>query len=248
MNKRALVLFFVFAWVVSPAVAQWFPHVALGGGYELILIVTNKLDEPLAGSIVPSQGNFSSWTGDFKVDGIPVSSTSFSFDLPPRGTSRFVLTGDDQLRAGYLYVSATTPHTGTDMDVTCFYNFREGGKLLDSTGVPRAWGSEGFRFAVEKSSTVDTGFAWSALGTQNPFSVTLNLYDSGGTLVQTKLLIFEGHYSRFFDEVFDDIPDGFVGHVELVGEKGLGMTVLRLEWVGSGFQLTSTPPVSFSPQ
>lgn len=244
---RIAALVFVLGALTIPVSAQWFPHVALGGGYELVVIATNRLDEPVQGTIGLRRGNSENWTGTVAVNGIQVQNGFHGFDLPARGTTRLVVTGDTVMRSGYLMIYAGSPHMGTDLDVTCFYNFRGSGRLLDSTGVPRTWAYRGHRFAVEKSAVVDTGFAWSTASAGEPFEVVLTLYDAGGNAVQTKTQTMEGHLSKFFSEVFDNVPDGFVGHVQVVGEAVMGMTILRLEYVAGGFQLTSTPPVAFTP-
>jgi hypothetical protein len=48
----------------------------------------------------------------------------------------------------------------------------------------------------------------------------------------------------FFHEVFDSFPDNFVGKVAVDSEAEIHLTVLRLCWTQSGFQLTSVPPSS----
>lgn len=247
MARKFGLLLFVLLLSSFPVSAQWFPHIALGGGYELIVIATSKVDAPLGASFQLRTGNGALWESPVSIDGNPALQGNFSFDLPPKGTARFLVTGDEVLRAGYLVPYGASPYSGTDMDVICFYNFRQDGKLLDSTGVPRTWGSRGWRIPVEKSNTVNTGLAWSAIAAHSPFEVKATLFGADGTVVESKTLVFEGHRSLFVDEMFDLVPDQFVGHVEVVGDNGVGMTVLRLEWVGGGFQLTSTPPVSFTP-
>ena len=73
----------------------------------------------------------------------------------------------------------------------------------------------------------------------------LQLYDTDGTLLQTRRLAYDGHLACFFTEVFENLPAEFVGLVEIQSEKSLFLTVLRLEFSASGgqtFELTSSLP------
>ena len=130
------------------------------------------------------------------------------------------------------------------MAVAFFYNFLSNGQLLDSTGTPPSVEATTFTFPVEKTSVVNTAFAFALVGDADAFEITLTLYDEAGTLVQETTLTYEGHLARFFDddEVFNEIPDGFLGSMVIKAENALCLVVIRLENTsGGGFQLTSIP-------
>ncbi|UCF38116.1 MAG: hypothetical protein JSU96_04485, partial [Acidobacteriota bacterium] len=221
----------------SCLLAQYIPHVALGGGYEIHVFLTNKLDSPFVGGLSLHQGNRQGWAGQINVDGQPGDPGWIAVNLSAKGTVRVRIQGDTALRSGYLIVWGTGENSGTDVAVSCFYNYLVAGKLIDSTGVPVSWANRGHHFAVEKSPAVNTGFAWSSLSPNDPFEITLELYDSTGVKVQTKTRTFAGHLALFFTEIFDNVADGFVGHVRITSPTAVGMTVLRLENVSGGFQL-----------
>jgi len=68
------------------------------------------------------------------------------------------------------------------------------------------------------------------------------LYDSSGSQLQQKALAYSGHEARFVSELFENMPDGFLGRVQIESEQNIHLEVLRLDQTGSGFQLTATPP------
>ncbi len=162
--------------------------------------------------------------------------------LDPRATQKFVLTGFVDVETGFLAVFADSGFSSSDVAVAFFYNFLSNGQLLDSTGTPPSVEATTFTFTVEKTSVVNTAFAFALVGDADAFEITLTLYDEAGTLVQETTLTYEGHLARFFDEVFNEIPDGFLGSMVLKAEKALCLVVIRLENTsGGGFQLTSIP-------
>jgi len=240
MNRIAALVF--VAWASVAAASANFPQMALGGGYEVVLLVSNKLDREFSGFLVLQQGNYASWEGAITVNGEPADPDRIDVDLPARGATRLLIKGDDTLRAGFLTVWGTGENFGGDILVTFFYNLIQGGKLVDSTGIPNSGSLTRTMFSVEKSMFANTGFAWArAFPGAASFDVTLKLYDEAGNEVRTKTLTYDGHLSKFFDEVFDNVPEEFVGQVRIEAPEGLLVTVLRIEYVDGSFQLTSTP-------
>ncbi|MDA2937718.1 hypothetical protein MYX75_05580 [Acidobacteria bacterium AH-259-A15] len=203
--------------------------------------MTNKTDFNWEGTATLREGNHEPWSTSWSVNvGAAVGSkATFDITLGPKETKKFILTGDSEARSGYLIISGI----GDDLIVTSFfYNFLVSGQLVDSVGVAEGFQSLTALFPVEKTSTVNTGFAYASDVAAPPFQVVLSLIDEDGKRVQKKTLTFEGHLARFFTEVFDGISDGFVGSVLLESERLIYLTVIRLELTSTGFQLTSIAP------
>lgn len=246
---RRAVFVLVLAVLVSQSLyAGGYAQLALGGGYECVVILNNKLATEFNGGVDLRKGNGETWNTPFQVNGQPASGSSVSVTLPALGSVKLLLQGEPTISIGYLVVYGSGANTGTDVAVAFFYNFYSEGRLVDSIGVPQSSLSTGHMFAVEKSATVNTAFAWAPPWTAlTPFDMTLTLYDTAGQQVQQKTVPYTGHTAKYFTEVFDGVPAKFVGQVRVVSPNAIGMTVLRFEAAGNLFQLTSTPSTLFNP-
>lgn len=244
MKRVALVL--LLAILVCPSLYAQYAQLALGGGYECVIILTNKLSTEFNGGVNLRKGDGEAWDTPFRVNGQLASDTNVQVTLPPFGSVKLVLQGEPTAAIGYLVVYGSGANSGSDVAAAFFYNFYSGGRLVDSIGVPAGTQSLQHMFAVEKSATVNTGFAWAPPWTPiAPFEITVTLYDAAGNQVQQKTVPFTGHQAKYFSEVFDGVPANFVGHVRVVSPKSIRMAVLRFETVGDLFQLTSTPSTIF---
>lgn len=241
--KRAL-FFLLFLTTALDTYAITYPQLALGGGYECIVIISNKATESWDGEFRIRTGAGDVWNDPITLNGVDVTGAeSAPINLPSNGSKKFVFGGDSEIRAGYLEIHADSPPEILNIAVSFFFNFHQGSKLADSTGVSSAAWSSRFTLPVEKTASVDTGFAWAPSGlVVSPYDVSVVLYDAEGNLFQAKTLSLEGHLARFFSEIFDDVPEGFVGRMTFQSQNGLYLTALRLELVDNGFQLTSVPP------
>jgi hypothetical protein len=233
--------------VGSPLV---YPQLALGGGYEDVLIITNKSSTDWDGMAWLRQGADSDWEGAWTLDGSPGANSRFEIHLAPHASRKFVLRGDSAARPGYLYLTASGGLNTRAVTSSFFYNFLSGTQLMDSTGVPAASPSTSSVFPVEKTARVNTGLAWAAADSNAGGDIRLTLYDDGGQLIAEKTETLQGHSARFFagsDGFFPTVPDGFVGNLAVHSDEVIYITVLRLEGTPVGFQLTSVPPDSFAP-
>lgn len=231
-----------------PARALTFAQVALGGGYETTIILSNKKSVSWQGEINIYQGNYDSWSGTWKHNGTEViDADGFPVTLDPKGTTKLVLTGDSEVRSGYLEIDGLGASSDGDVAVSYFYNFLQSGKLAGTTGSPASESARKFLFAVEKTAAVNTGFAWAPSLVTTPFQINLTLFTTKGEKLQQKSQTFKGHVAMFFDQLFDAIPASFVGSVLVEADQEIYFTVLRLEVTGTGFLLTSVPPDSSFP-
>lgn len=220
-----------------------YPQVALGEGFEGILFISNKNGSTWEGTILPREGNAENWSRPWSVNGDDRSgASSFDLSIGPDSTQKFLLTGDDKVRAGFLEVVGRNGSETADIATSFFYNLFQDNQLVDSIGVPASVRGRRFVFPVEKTSTVDTGFAWAPSLVTSSFPIDLTLFDQNGDQVQQETLTYDGHLARFFTEVFDSIPDGFIGKVLVEADIDIHLTVLRLELTADGFQLTSVSP------
>jgi hypothetical protein len=77
--------------------------------------------------------------------------------------------------------------------------------------------------------------------------VKLTLFDSNGAQAQSQSVICSGHVARFFagvDGIFAGIPDGFIGAVMVESPEDLLLTVLRMDLIAGGVQLTALSPIT----
>ena len=224
----------------DPEVSPFFPYLPLGGGYEAVVIVSNTSNTPWTGAMVLLKGFADPWDWDWKVNGVGQSDNAKEIRLGGRETRKYRFTGGSEIRTGYLGLYGDS---FLDIAVQMFYEFRSGGGLLDSVGVPKGVNKTDAIFNVEKSTTVNTGLAMSpGYRANKDFIFTATLFDDSGDEVDRKRFRLEEHASFFFDEVFDDVGGDFLGHVQLESDSDwFQVVVLRLELTGKAFQLTSVP-------
>lgn len=220
-----------------------YPQLALGGGFNCILFVTNLTNDAWRGEAQLDAGEWpadQSWT----LDGTErTGESAFEIRLAPQETRKFVLGSTASARSGWLEIRGILDSTTAEIATGFFYNFISDNTLSASSGVAPATGGIAFRFPVERTSQINTGIA--IRDTQTP--INFYLYDHEGNLVQSFTLSFSG--ARFVDQLFDDffstlpLPE-FVGSVQVESQLPFYLTVLRQELIPGAtlqFQLTSIP-------
>jgi hypothetical protein len=227
--------------------ASAFSQMALGGGYESVVILSNKTNQPWDGSIRLLEGSQQNWSHAWTLNGVAQTGTSqFAVSLPARATQRHVLGGDSQARAGYLMIDSTTG--GFDsIAASLYYTYSQQGQLIDSLGISASRKAERFWFSAEKTAVANTGFAFAPAVAGEPFDVKLTLFSNSGAQLQTQTMVCSGHVARFFagpDGVFQNVPDGFIGAVLVESPQSLLLTVLRMDLIAAGVQLTALSPVT----
>lgn len=234
------VILFGFA---SFAQARTWPQLALGGGFECVIIVSNLTNFTWVGIGQLQVGDEDPWATAWTLDGIPQAGFEFLISLPERGTQKIRLGGDSQARSGYLEIFADLSSSSSSVSIQFFYEFRNPeGALVDSTGSPEGSFDNEFGFGVERSSLINTGFALAPFFSLNEeFPILIKLFDSFGNEVAETTITFRGHQAQFFNEVFPGVSSPFLGSIEMEGQSTFFVTVLRQEITESGFQLTSIP-------
>lgn len=222
--------------LLSAGQAAIFPQLVLGGGYEAVLLISNKRPYGWNGTFSLKWANGKAWPNKWSVSGdqVTASISEFVVKLGPNASSKIVLTGEGDAQPGYLEYSGST-----DVVVSYFYVLRgSDGQIADSIGSSAATPRQGFEFPVERTPSTDTGFAWVADIDSTPFSITLTLFDSGGTQTQTKVMTYDGHKAVFFSQVFDSIPSAFTGRLRIESKRFICLEVLRMDVTKGGIQFT----------
>jgi hypothetical protein len=205
--------------------AIFYPQLAVGGGYEVVLLVSNKSDSAWTGMAKPlSEGG----TLDYLMT--PIS-------LAPRETKKFVLTGGATTVSAGLEIFGNPGFPTSRIAVAYFFNYLENGNLVDSIGVPKGQAAKRFIFPVERSPSVNTGIAIRRRANQGSSSISMGLFDARGVQEQSVVFLIG---ARFLTELFT-LPSEFLGSVVVESQDEFYLVVLRLETTQTGFQLTSVP-------
>jgi len=243
MRKAALFLGLLL--LSSTAAAATWAQFVLGGGYESVLMASNKTAFPWSGYVKLLQGYNSGWTGRWYINGVEYSgSTGYVVAIPPYGTVKLLFTGDTTMRTGYMDFNADSYSYSSDVAYSFFYNLRtDGGDLTETVGGPESASAKKLMFGVEKSAKVDTGYAicpYSRYSTSS-FQMVLTLYNADGTIYASKPWTFIAQHAIFASQVFD-LPQNFVGFLKVDSQQYIYMTVLRMEYNSTGWQFTCIPP------
>lgn len=219
-----------------------FSQLALGGGFELVLLVSNRSTSSWQGVAELREGNDLSWSTPWTLDEAPQEGSSqFGIQLEPHASRKFVLGGDETARAGFLRITPDAEISSRDVAVSFFYRLSSEGELDDSIATPVSLPGRVFEFPVEKDGQIsNTGFAWAPLEGGNSFTVRLHVYADSGQLLQSVDLDFDGHADYLIDEVLD-LPENFQGLLVMESPQLVYLTVLRLD-SGRSLQLTSVQP------
>lgn len=205
-----------------------YPQLAVGGGYEVVIIVSNK--------------SASSWSGTgkpLKNDG-SMDYLATQITLGPKETKKYVLTGGSTTKACGFEIYGDNGSPNSAVSVNFFYNYYQDEALQDSTGVPKSQLAKKYTFPVERTSTVDTGLSIRRRADQPTSQVVLTLIDASGNQLQQVHVGSDS--SGFFTQLFTEVPSSFMGSVVAESPDEFYMVVIRMENTRTGFQLTSVPP------
>jgi hypothetical protein len=247
---RILLNFFLFMFLALPSAVfcQTFAQLALGGGYEATLFVSNKTDYSWAGRIYTKQGNDQRWATAWSINDIDCTGYSYGFiELGPKETGKYIIRGDSTTRGGYLELVGDGDASTLDVAVSYFYSYRTRGILTTLTGSGISKVSDQLYFPAERSIAdgINTGFAIAPFINTGPFQVKMTAYDYEGNRIASKTWQFDGYRAGFLNDASlgfgNALPAEFIGHVIVEADDWVALEVLRMENTPTGFLLTSTP-------
>jgi hypothetical protein len=154
----------------------------------------------------------------------PVSNNQISNSITPNGV--WVYTGQSPS-------TATTVGPGIvdagpyPISGVAIFAYRSGAQVVSETAVAATPALTHARFYAERSSSVDTGFAVTAVGLSSTLS--LELRDSAGALMGTESLTIPpgGHSAKFISQLFPTLPASFVGSVTVLASNPVAVIALR---------------------
>ena len=233
----------LFSCLLLPIQAFTYPQLALGDGFQVVVIISNNTGQQWQGTARLREGNDQNWSTQWALNGAdPTGTSAFEVTVAAGSAEKLVLTSNASLKPGYLQIFPDEGFTSEGITLSFFYNFLQEGQLVDSTGVAATNSNTKFIFNVEKTAAVNTGVAWAPFSMTHAFKITATLFGADGGRIGSEEITFAGHLAQFFTETFTGIQDGFLGWVRISSEENIHLTVLRLENTSSGFQLTSVPP------
>ncbi len=252
--RRLSFVIYLFAAFLLPGVSQaaTFAQLALGGGYEATLFVTNRNSSSWQGQITIQQSSGLATTAWYVLCSVNGGSyqqmSTYNFTWRPFETRKFHFRLNSATTdTGFLKVIGAGAVSEANVAFAYFYQFSSNGTLTSSTGSPPSATGTTLSFPVERSRSTgtDSGYAWApdmVIGV--PFPVDLTLYDANGFVYATKTVTFNGHFAQFVSQTFPQIPSDFVGHMVIESQYPIAVEVLRMDSSGDNFLLTSTPPLN----
>jgi endoglucanase len=254
VNWQAALVYALAGFLPGPEEAQTFAQLALGDGYEGVLLLTNPSENEWQGSLEAYRGNHDPWLVSIDTgESPPFPAVAAEIWISAQGARKVVVrpapSETDTALGGYLVLRTTQPDTNGPLGVSYFYSLRPKGVLRDSVGVAPSTSARHFVLPVERTSRVDTGVAWTTARLQERFPVTFRLRGASGSLEAEEELDYTGHTAQFVGEIFESYfreqGGDFLGWLDINSPAPLFLTTLRLEYGSGGdFQLTATPPVA----
>ncbi|RPJ59323.1 MAG: hypothetical protein EHM23_14455 [Acidobacteria bacterium] len=223
-----------------------YPQIAVGGGCETVLTITNPADRDWIGRLHFLVGNDQDFPITLHANGEAIDAGA-PWTVRAKSTVRYVITGDQQLRNGYLKIERTSGPEEWELATSLFYRLRDtSGKTTDLVGTYAATASKRAVFPIDRSPTSDTGIALlPSAGAFDP--ITFSLIGTDGATIQEVERIPTGHEAIMAGQLFSKLPTTFLGSVIVSSAQPIHLLVLRLEISGASIQLTGTAPLPISP-
>ena len=228
-----------------------YPHLVVGGGFQVVVLTTNPTERSWEGSMrLPDFGYGSgrSWVRN----GIDrTGSDAAPLLLEPQATTRHVLAAPpgSPIWSGVFQIEGGTDSSAADLAVTFFLEYWLDGELVDMVGVAASPAAHRVSIPVEvsPSTSTNTGIAirrprndGSAGEEPAPFRMTL--FDEEGESLDTVPVEMEG--ARFASEFFPDHAGQgeFIGSILCESQGPFHLVALRQRLLEGGrFHLTGVP-------
>lgn len=219
----------------APASRLLFAQLVIGGGFSSVLLLSNSSATNWSGRVLLSGGNWGSsipWTVNSQDR---TGESEIAVNLGPSATVQFLMQSSQGPFSGWFEIEGNPGSSVASIASGFYYRVEESGRLIAATGLVPATAARSVRFPVRKDLYANTGMA-----IREGHNLSLSLFDSQGMLVDSVLL--SNGRALFFDELFDDISNNFLGSVEVSAGVGFFITVLRQEFDRDDpgrFQITS---------
>ena len=228
-----------------------YPHLVVGGGFQVVVLTTNPTDEPWEGSMrLPDFGSGSgrSWMHN----GADRSgSDSTPLILEPQATMRHVLAAPagSPIWSGVFQIEGGNGSSAADLAVTFFLEYWLDEELVDMVGVAASPAAHRVSIPVEvsPSTSTNTGIAirrprsGDAAGDE-PAPFRMTLFDEEGESLDTIPVEAEG--AKFASEFFPDHAGQgeFLGSILCESHDPFHLVALRQRLLEGGrFHLTGVP-------
>jgi len=183
-----------------------FAQVAVGGGYETVITLTNRGTFAYSGNLTLRRGDDGQpWNPT--VDGQPITNGQVSVDIEMGETVTLRLTGDS-VESGMAVLVSSDVVLDNFVEGNLTYFVRSGTKLTDSIGVSPS--TEIFLASIpfETFSAVALALAnadFRTSGAQTA-AVTIKLFDDAGDQVESESLTLTplAHSAKFLSQIFDE--------------------------------------------
>ena len=251
-----LVLILTATTMASAQTTFYYPHVVNGVQGNVIWKTTILLTNPsstaaTSGAISLTQDNSTAGAGGSPMtinltdqNGGSATSSTFTFSIPPDGTTRLISDGAGQFVQGFATVSA---NAGTVTGTAIFSEFDSAGNLMAEAGVPAASAVARQSIFVDTINGYKIGVAYA-----NPGNTTANIkIDLLNSQAQSVLPTASSqnlgpgnHTAVFTFQMFPNAPQSMAGTMQIVSNVPLAAIALRFDPTLSKF--TTLPPVSLA--
>jgi sugar lactone lactonase YvrE len=216
-----------------------FPHVGAGEILSTQLVLINPTSQPIR-SLVEL----------FDSEGLPLelelngdAVTQFPVELEAHGVYRGLLTADSGVRQGYAVVRPESD--GPLPEGTALFQFRNGsGSLISEAGVSAVRATRKARIFVD---TVGTQTGVALANRENAANnVTFRLFDRFGQEIErtSRTLAAGGKLAIFARELFEELPEGQTGILEIDAEQPVVPVTLKLTINARQDPILTTLPVA----
>jgi hypothetical protein len=202
-----------------------FPHVAIGGGWKTIFLLTNSAPTPATATV----GFYSQTATPMPVNINGSLNSSFAITVPANGSTSLIASGSSSTVAGWAKITSSN---GVELNGNAAFQFYNGSQLISEASVPAVHPLASIDFyAEEEAGGFSTGIA-----VANPTSLTaegeLTVRDKQGVIYSTTPIILAPLTQRA-EFLFQLIDGAKTGRAELLMNKGyISALVLRMDSSG----------------
>jgi len=222
-----------------------FPQIADGGGYQTTLMLMNT-SGAIESGVVSLYTNTGAALG-VRLEAGGAAGNQFHYSILPGGFLRLVTDGSPtNVTTGWALV---IPDSGSYAPVgAAVFGLTQGGVLITETGVPAATPTTHARVYVDMSNNHDTGLAI-VNPSLNSLIVTATAYQLDGVtpagfapnVIGLPAL---GHDAEFIWQIIGELPDDFVGVLDLSSSTPFSALTMRFLINERGDFLLTTFPIA----